>query len=146
MADQADLNFRSSEDQKPIDIARDALAAAKKQFVDVLIVDTAGRLHVDSDMMSEIKDLHGLLVPSETLFVVDALTGQDAANTAKSFGEVLPLTGVVLTKADGDSRGGAVLSVRSVTGKPIKFMAVGGLFRPGLSTERLHRGSLAWVM
>ena len=126
LADQADLNFFiSSEDQKPIDIARDALAAAKKQFVDVLIVDTAGRLHVDSDMMSEIKDLHGLLVPSETLFVVDALTGQDAANTAKSFGEVLPLTGVVLTKADGDSRGGAALSVRSVTGKPIKFMAVG---------------------
>ena len=126
LAEQAEVTFfDANPDQKPADIAKGALEAAKKQFADVLIVDTAGRLHVDEDMMAEIKDLHGLLSPSETLFVVDALTGQDAATTAKSFGEVLPLTGVILTKADGDSRGGAALSVRSVTGKPIKFMAVG---------------------
>ncbi len=126
LAEQADLKFfESSTDQKPLDIARGALDAAKKQFADVLIIDTAGRLHVDEGMMAEIRELHGLLSPIETLFVVDALTGQDAANTARSFGEVLPLTGVILTKADGDSRGGAALSVRSVTGKPIKFMAVG---------------------
>jgi signal recognition particle subunit SRP54 len=126
LASQADLNFfESNIDQKPIDIAKNALAEAKKQFVDVLIIDTAGRLAIDVDMMQEIRDLHTALVPSETLFVVDALTGQDAANTAKAFGDVLPLTGVILTKADGDSRGGAALSVRSITGKPIKFMAVG---------------------
>ena len=126
LSEQAEITFfESSTDQKPIDIARGALDAAKKQFAEVLIIDTAGRLHVDEDMMTEIRDLHGLLTPTETLFVVDALTGQDAANTAKAFGEVLPLTGVILTKADGDSRGGAALSVRSVTGKPIKFMAVG---------------------
>ena len=126
LAEQADIAFfESSEDQKPIDIAKGALQAAKKQFADVLIVDTAGRLHVDTEMMAEIQQLHDLLSPSETLFVVDALTGQDAASTAKSFGEVLPLTGVILTKADGDSRGGGSLSVRSVTGKPIKFMSVG---------------------
>ena len=126
LSEQAEITFfESSTDQKPIDIARGALDAAKKQFAEVLIIDTAGRLHVDEDMMTEVRDLHGLLTPTETLFVVDALTGQDAANTAKAFGEVLPLTGVILTKADGDSRGGAALSVRSVTGKPIKFMAVG---------------------
>lgn len=126
LSEQAELKFfESTPDQKPIDIARGALDAAKKQFADVLIIDTAGRLHVDEDMMAEIRDLHQLLTPVETLFVVDALTGQDAATTAKAFGEVLPLTGVILTKADGDSRGGAALSVRSVTGKPIKFMAVG---------------------
>jgi len=126
LAKQADLRFfESSTDQKPLDIARGALDAAKKQFADVLIIDTAGRLHVDEGMMAEIRERHGLLSPIETLFVVDAMTGQDAANTARSFGEVLPLTGVILTKADGDSRGGAALSVRSVTGKPIKFMAVG---------------------
>ena len=126
LAEQADISFfESSEDQKPVDIAKSAIEAAKKQFADVLIVDTAGRSHLDVEMMSEIQQLHDLLSPSETLFVVDALTGQDAASAAKSFGEVLPLTGIILTKLDGDSRGGAALSVRSITGKPIKFMAVG---------------------
>jgi signal recognition particle subunit SRP54 len=126
LAAEAEVTFfESSPDQKPMDIARLAVDAAKKQFMDVLIVDTAGRLHVDTDMMDEIRDLHKLVNPVETLFVVDAMTGQDAANTAQAFNEVLPLTGVILTKADGDARGGAALSVRSITGKPIKFMAVG---------------------
>ncbi len=126
VAGQAELTFfESSTDQKPVDIARAALSEAKKQFADVLIIDTAGRLGIDDEMMQEIRDLYVTLSPAETLFVVDALTGQDAANTAKAFSNVLPLTGVVLTKADGDSRGGAALSVRAVTGKPIKFMAVG---------------------
>jgi signal recognition particle subunit SRP54 len=117
--------FPSTQDDKPRDIAINALKAAKQQFVDVLIVDTAGRLHIDDEMMAEIKELHRCLNPVETLFIVDAMTGQDAANTAQSFNQVLPLTGVILTKADGDARGGAALSVRSITGKPIKFMAVG---------------------
>jgi signal recognition particle subunit SRP54 len=117
--------FPSNPQQTPGEIALGALQAARKQFVDVLIVDTAGRLHIDSDMMAEIKQLHGGLNPVETLFVVDSMTGQDAANTAQAFNEILPLTGVILTKADGDARGGAALSVRSITGKPIKFMAVG---------------------
>lgn len=95
------------------------------KFYDVLIVDTAGRLHVDSEMMDEIKDVHQVLNPVETLFVVDAMTGQDAANTAKVFNDALPLTGVILTKVDGDARGGAALSVRHITGKPIKFLGVG---------------------
>ena len=126
LADEGDIPFcESSPDQKPVDIARAAMDLAKKQFVEVLIVDTAGRLHVDSDMMDEIKALHDVLSPIETLFVVDAMTGQDAANSAQAFNEILPLTGVILTKADGDARGGAALSVRSITGKPIKFMAVG---------------------
>jgi len=126
LAEQAKINFfESNIDQKPIDIARAALAEAKKQFADVLIIDTAGRLGIDEEMMQEIRDLHQALTPTETLFVVDALTGQDAANTARAFGDVLPLTGVILSKADGDSRGGAALSVRSITGKPIKFMGVG---------------------
>ncbi|MCZ6501041.1 MAG: signal recognition particle protein [Gammaproteobacteria bacterium] len=126
LADEGDIRFcESSPDQKPVDIARAAIDLAKKQFVEVLIVDTAGRLHVDSDMMDEIKALHDTLSPIETLFVVDAMTGQDAAISAKAFNEILPLTGVILTKADGDARGGAALSVRSVTGKPIKFMTVG---------------------
>jgi|TARA_B100001971_G_scaffold37719_1_gene32714 signal recognition particle subunit SRP54 len=126
LASEAEIDFfESSTDQKPDEIAKQALEAARKQFADVLIVDTAGRLHIDEDMMSEIKALHGRLNPIETLFVVDAMTGQDAANTARSFGEVLPLTGVILTKADGDARGGAALSVRSITNKPVKFMAVG---------------------
>lgn len=111
--------------QKPIDIVESAIDAAKKQFYDVLLVDTAGRLHVDSDMMDEIKDLHAAVKPVETLFVVDAMTGQDAANTAKAFNDALPLTGVILTKADGDARGGAALSVRHITGKPIKFIGMG---------------------
>lgn len=112
-------------DEKPVDIARGALAAARKQYVDVLIVDTAGRLHVDTEMMDEIKAVHRALDPVETLFVVDSMTGQDAANTAKAFDEALPLTGVVLTKTDGDARGGAALSIRHITGKPIKFLGVG---------------------
>lgn len=117
--------FPSSPDQKPVAIARSALAEARKSFADVLIVDTAGRLHVDADMMSEIQQLHAELKPVETLFVVDSMTGQDAANTAKAFNEALPLTGVILTKADGDSRGGAALSIRHITGKPIKFLGIG---------------------
>ena len=126
LAEEAEVGFfESNPNQKPIDIAKNALDAARKQFADVLIVDTAGRLHIDEDMMAEIRDLHACVNPVETLFVVDAMTGQDAANTAKSFSEVLPLSGVILTKTDGDARGGAALSVRSITGKPIKFMAVG---------------------
>ncbi|MBE65205.1 MAG: signal recognition particle protein [Gammaproteobacteria bacterium] len=117
--------FESGENQLPIDIVREALSDAKRKFVDVLIVDTAGRLGVDEEMMAEIQALHAELNPVETLFVVDAMTGQDAALTAKAFDDVLPLTGVVLTKVDGDARGGAALSVRHITGKPIKFMGVG---------------------
>jgi len=117
--------FPSSPDQNPLAIARSAIAAARRGYFDVLIVDTAGRLHVDQDMMSEIQALHAELDPVETLFVVDAMTGQDAANTAKAFDEALPLTGVVLTKTDGDARGGAALSIRQITGKPIKFLGVG---------------------
>ncbi|MFQ3172753.1 MAG: signal recognition particle subunit SRP54 [Oleispira sp.] len=119
------LFFPSDISQKPIDIAQAAIQAAKTQFADVLIVDTAGRLAIDEEMMAEIKDLHAAISPQETLFIVDAMTGQDAANTAKAFNDALPLTGVVLTKADGDARGGAALSVRHVTGKPIKFMGMG---------------------
>jgi signal recognition particle subunit SRP54 len=126
LAAEADIGFiDSNTDQKPKDIASAALETAKKQFADVLIVDTAGRLAIDADMMAEIKGLHDQLNPAETLFVVDAMTGQDAANTAQAFSEVLPLTGVILSKTDGDARGGAALSVRSITGKPIKFMATG---------------------
>ncbi|MBA1445084.1 MAG: signal recognition particle protein [Chromatiales bacterium] len=115
----------SSPEQKPVDIAKHAVTRAKQAFADVLIVDTAGRLHVDEVMMGEIKALHATLNPIETLFVVDSMTGQDAANTAKAFNEALPLTGVILTKADGDARGGAALSIRQITGKPIKFIGVG---------------------
>jgi signal recognition particle subunit SRP54 len=115
----------SSSDQQPVAIARTALAEARKAFVDVLIVDTAGRLHIDDAMMAEIKALHGELQPVETLFVVDAMTGQDAATVAKAFHEALPLTGVILSKSDGDARGGAALSIRHITGKPIKFLGVG---------------------
>ncbi len=126
LAAEGDIPFcESSPDQKPVEIARNAIELARKQFTEVLIVDTAGRLHVDTDMMDEIIAIHNTLTPIETLFVVDSMTGQDAAITAQAFNEVLPLTGVILTKADGDARGGAALSVRSVTGKPIKFMAVG---------------------
>ncbi|HGF7176451.1 TPA: signal recognition particle protein [Vibrio cholerae] len=117
--------FPSTPDQKPIDIAKNAIDHAKKKFYDVLIVDTAGRLAIDEQMMAEIQDLHKAINPVETLFVVDAMTGQDAANTAKAFGDALPLTGVILTKVDGDARGGAALSVRHITGKPIKFIGVG---------------------
>ena len=117
--------FPSDPSQKPVDIANAALAEAKRKYMDVLIVDTAGRLHIDAQMMQEIQVVHAALNPIETLFVVDSMTGQDAANTAKAFGDALPLTGVVLTKADGDARGGAALSVRQITGKPIKFIGVG---------------------
>lgn len=115
----------SADDQKPIDIANNAIDAAKKQFADVLIVDTAGRLAIDEDMMQEIRELQAGLKPIETLFVVDAMTGQDAAMTAKAFDDALTLTGVILAKTDGDARGGAALSVRQITGKPIKFLGVG---------------------
>jgi|TARA_A100001391_G_scaffold78435_2_gene50836 signal recognition particle subunit SRP54 len=125
VAAQAGVDFfPSSGDQKPEDIARAALDHAKRHHYEVLIVDTAGRLGIDEDMMREIRALHDLLQPIETLFVVDAMQGQDAVNVAKAFGETLPLTGVVLTKLDGDARGGAALSVRHVTGKPLKFVGV----------------------
>ena len=117
--------FASHAGQKPVDIANAALDHARKQFSDVLIVDTAGRLSIDEAMMAEIRDLHAALKPIETLFVVDAMQGQDAVNVAKVFGDALPLTGVVLTKLDGDARGGAALSVRHVTQRPIKFVGVG---------------------
>lgn len=117
--------FPSNTQQNPLEIAQNALAEAKLKFYDVLIVDTAGRLHIDGEMMDEIKQLHNVLNPIETLFTVDAMTGQDAANTAKAFNEALPLTGVILTKVDGDARGGAALSIRQITGKPIKFLGVG---------------------
>ncbi|MBH1965243.1 MAG: signal recognition particle protein [Comamonadaceae bacterium] len=116
--------FPSTADQKPLDIARAALDYARRHYYDVLLVDTAGRLAIDEALMQEIKTLHGALNPVETLFVVDAMQGQDAANTAKAFKDALPLTGIVLTKMDGDSRGGAALSVRQITGAPIKFAGV----------------------
>ena len=126
LAKELDVAFYPAEPtEKPLDIAHKALDSAKKQFMDVVIIDTAGRLHIDADMMSEIKALHQAVKPIETLFVVDSMTGQDAANTAKAFHEALPLTGVILTKTDGDARGGAALSVRHITGQPIKFMGTG---------------------
>jgi signal recognition particle subunit SRP54 len=117
--------FPSSADQDPVKIAMAALHEARVKHIDVLIVDTAGRLHIDAAMMAEIQQLHQAVAPVETLFVVDSMTGQDAANTAKAFNDALPLTGVILTKTDGDARGGAALSIRQITGKPIKFMGVG---------------------
>ncbi|HPV32483.1 MAG TPA: signal recognition particle protein [Methylotenera sp.] len=125
LAKQLDVEcFDSNANQKPLDIAAATLDFAKRGYFDVVIFDTAGRLGIDEAMMAEIKALHTFLNPIETLFVVDAMQGQDAVNTAKAFGETLPLTGVILTKLDGDSRGGAALSVRHVTGKPIKFIGV----------------------
>lgn len=117
--------FPSAVGQQPEKIVTDALAQARKDFADVLIVDTAGRTTVDAEMMREIAQIHAALNPVETLFVVDSMTGQDAAKTAKAFADAVPLTGVILTKVDGDARGGAALSVRQVTGKPIKFLGVG---------------------
>lgn len=117
--------FPSDPSQDPVAIGEGAVEYARKHFIDVVIIDTAGRLHIDEEMMGEIQRLHKALDPAETLFVVDSMTGQDAANTAKAFGDALPLTGVILTKTDGDARGGAALSVRHITGKPIKFMGVG---------------------
>lgn len=117
--------FPSDPSQRPVDIAVAAVDAAKRQLADVLIIDTAGRLHIDEALMEEIQALHAVLNPVETLFVIDAMIGQDAVNTAKAFNDALSLTGVILTKLDGDARGGAALSVRHVTGKPIKFIGMG---------------------
>ena len=117
--------FPSDVSQDPVDIANGAIQQARSKSIDVVIIDTAGRLHIDNDMMAEIKRLHAAIDPVETLFVVDSMTGQDAANTAKAFNDALPLTGVILTKTDGDARGGAALSIRHITGKPIKFLGVG---------------------
>jgi signal recognition particle subunit SRP54 len=126
LAQELDVAFFDAEPKEaPLSIAKKAIDAAKKQFQDVVIIDTAGRLHIDDEMMAEIKALHKAVNPVETLFVVDSMTGQDAANTAKAFHEALPLTGVILTKTDGDARGGAALSVRHITGQPIKFMGHG---------------------
>ncbi|MDF1820276.1 MAG: signal recognition particle protein [Alcanivoracaceae bacterium] len=133
----------SSSDQSPVAIAHNALDEARNHHMDVLIVDTAGRLAIDEQMMDEIKALNAAINPAETLFVVDAMTGQDAANTARAFADALPLTGVILTKADGDSRGGAALSVRAITGKPIKFIGMGEktdaleLFHPDRIASRI---------
>lgn len=126
LARQVDAEFIPSEtSEKPVEIARRAVDHVRKQFKDVLLIDTAGRLHVDNDMMQEISALHAAVQPTETLFVVDSMSGQDAAVSAQAFNDALPLTGVVLTKTDGDSRGGAALSVREITGKPIKFLGTG---------------------
>jgi len=126
LASQLDVSFfDAGAEQDPVKIARAAQEHARRQFFDVLIVDTAGRLAIDEAMMDEIRTLHASLNPVETLFVVDAMQGQDAINVAKAFSEALPLTGVVLTKLDGDARGGAALSVRQITGKPLKFIGVG---------------------
>jgi signal recognition particle subunit SRP54 len=144
VAGQAGAEFiASSTNQFPLDIAKGALEYAKTHYLDVLIVDTAGRLAIDEQLMREIAELHGAVKPVETLFIVDAMQGQDAVNVARAFSERLPLTGVILTKLDGDSRGGAALSVRQVTGKPIKFAGTGekldGLepFHPGRMASRI---------
>ena len=126
LANEVDVAFFDSlPSESPTNIVNKAIDLAKKQFMDVVIIDTAGRLHIDTEMMAEIKEIHHQANPIETLFVVDSMTGQDAANTAKAFHEALPLTGVILTKTDGDARGGAALSVRQITGQPIKFMGHG---------------------
>jgi signal recognition particle subunit SRP54 len=126
LANEVGIDFFPSDiKQKPVDIAQAAIEHAKRNFNDVVIVDTAGRLHIDEAMMAEIQQLHATINPVETLFTVDAMTGQDAANTARAFNEALPLTGIILTKTDGDARGGAALSIRHITGKPIKFLGVG---------------------
>ncbi len=126
LASQVGVHFIPSDiEQAPLDIAKNAISYAESNHVDILFVDTAGRLHVDSEMMAEIKALHEVINPVETLFVVDSMSGQDAALSAQAFNEALPLTGVILTKTDGDARGGAALSVREITGKPIKFLGTG---------------------
>lgn len=144
VAEQVGATFiPSSTDDTPIHIANQAIEQAKQQFIDILIIDTAGRLAIDEAMMKEIKALTDAVNPSETLFVVDSMTGQDAANTAKAFNDALPLTGVILTKIDGDARGGAALSVRAITGKPIKFLGRGEkldaleLFHPERIAQRI---------
>ena len=126
LAAQLGVGYQPSDPQQsPVKLAKDALVEAKQSLYDVLIVDTAGRLHVDAEMMEEVQQIAAAVAPTETLFVVDSMAGQDAVNAAKAFGEALALTGVILTKTDGDARGGAALSVRQVTGKPILFMGVG---------------------
>jgi len=126
LATQVGVIFQpSTADQNPAEIAGKALAAARQQMCDVLLIDTAGRLHVDEQMMAEVRDIHAAVAPRETLFVVDSMTGQDAANTARAFDAALDLTGIILTKTDGDARGGAALSMRMITGKPIKFLGSG---------------------
>ena len=126
LAAEVEVQFHpSTTDQNPVAIVNSAIDSAKRKFMDVVIIDTAGRLHIDEQMMGEIKQIHHACNPIETLFVVDSMTGQDAANTALAFHQALPLTGVILTKIDGDARGGAALSIREITGKPIKFIGVG---------------------
>ena len=125
LAEQIDVQFHETDETDPVKIATGAVEAGRRQFCDVVMVDTAGRLHVDEDMMAEARAVHEAISPVETLFVVDSMAGQDAVNAARAFNESLPLTGIVLTKADGDARGGAALSVRHVTGKPIKFIGRG---------------------
>ena len=132
--------FPTDASQEPVEIAKAALEYGRKKYKDVIIIDTAGRLHIDKAMMDEIRKIHEALNPIETLFVVDSMTGQDAANTAKAFGDALPLTGVILTKTDGDARGGAALSVRHITGKPIKFLGVG---EKTAALERFHPDRIA---
>jgi signal recognition particle subunit SRP54 len=135
--------FPSNNSESPVAIVNACMDEARKTYADVVIVDTAGRLAIDAAMMDEIKQLHAAINPTETLFVVDAMTGQDAANTAKAFSDALPLTGVILTKTDGDARGGAALSVRHITGKPIKFVGVGekpdglDIFHPDRAASRI---------
>jgi len=135
--------FPSAEGELPVAIAKAALHAAKVQGMDVLIIDTAGRLHIDEEMMAEIREIHEAVLPAETLFTVDSMMGQDAVNTARAFDAALPLTGVVLTRTDGDARGGAALSVRAVTGKPVRFMGTGEkldaieLFHPDRVASRI---------
>jgi len=144
LATQVEVTFFPSHvNDDPVAIAKAALQAARTQLMDVLIIDTAGRLHIDDEMMAEIQRIHAAIHPHETLFTVDSLTGQDAANTAKAFNDALPLTGVILTKTDGDARGGAALSVRHITGKPIRFMGIGEkidafeLFHPDRVASRI---------
>ncbi len=132
--------YVNSDTNDPITLAKEALASAKSAVTDILIVDTAGRMHIDSEMMLEIKKLHKILSPIETMFVVDSMTGVDAANTAKTFGENLDLTGIVLTKTDGDSRGGAALSTSMVSGKPIKFIGTGEKIK---DFEKFHPDRMA---
>ena len=135
--------FPADSRQKPVDIAKAALKHARARFADVLIVDSAGRLHIDEEMMAEIQHIHGALDPSDTLFLVDSMMGQDAVNAARAFNDALDLTGVILTKVDGDARGGAALSVRHVTGKPIVFLGTGektselSLFHPDRIASRI---------
>jgi signal recognition particle subunit SRP54 len=140
VAAQAGATSIRPESNDPVTIAKAALEEARRRFADVLIIDTAGRLHVDTELMNEIRAIHAALEPAETVFVADAMAGQDAVNVARAFGDALPLTGVILTKADGDARGGAALSIREVTGKPIVFLGVGEKLD---ALERFHPERIA---